>query len=423
MAGQDSYKVRTMVRFHAGPPRVGYIGRCGVGAARPYFCYTMFMETTENQTEARQEVNTISKKPRTYYLVMIGVGAVCAVICGMGGFILGKQSFKSGVISESTINQQLSPTPSINDNNNLWTNYEIVTEPSLGFADYSVSVPSGWKRIEHSSNFQDTETIQDDYANFTYKLIIHQEKNYNDKTKKPYANLREATGFPYDVETLTVDGQPAAQVLPRAGSESKFMVLLFSKDHKLVSIGLDTPDDGSKIEEGKLLFGKILATFKFKNQTGNVTPSATSPVSRYPKPASWKTVNIAKLNVSVCLPLKWEANEQGNIVFNRDPAYKPDVATIVKYDYLGGSRRDEYINIKVKYEYEPEKLKNATKVSEVNINGLAVLSVAIPTFPEALVFVKNNQLYEVAMSSWNLVNDSKSAFLKDIYTMVGCITE
>jgi len=38
-----------------------------------------------------------------------------------------------------------------------------------------------------------------------------------------------------------------------------------------------------------------------------------------------------------------------------------------------------------------------------------------------LVFVFNNKLYEVQLASWNLVNDSQSVFLKDVYTVVGCV--
>ena len=172
------------------------------------------------------------------------------------------------------------------------------------------------------------------------------------------------------------------------------------------------------------IFNLILSTFKFLEEEGT-SPTPTPITQNYPRPSSWKTITISSLKISLCLPPKWEwetdASGYGHIVFNRDPAYKPNVAWINFFDYKGGSRREEYINLKVQYEYEPDKLRNETKVDEFSINGQSVLKIAIPSFPEAIVFVLDNKLYEVSLASWNLVNDSQSAFLKDIYTMVGCI--
>lgn len=150
----------------------------------------------------------------------------------------------------------------------------------------------------------------------------------------------------------------------------------------------------------------------------------TTQAQNYPRPQSWRTVVVKNKNISVCLPPKWEVADQFgniNIIFNRDPGYKPNVAQINYYDYKGGSRRDEYINLKVQYEYEPDKLKNETKVTDLSINGKSVLKISIPSFPEALVFVTNNKLYAVELYSWNLVNDSQVAFNRDVYTMIGCV--
>ncbi len=364
----------------------------------------------------------VPEKPKINYKIIGGVILACLIIFGFGGYYLGKQYSGNKLVTESNLMPTPSSTPSqISDQTANWTGYDITTEPLLGYVDYTVKVPSSWKRIEHSSNFQDTETFQNAYDQFTYKLVIHQEKNYNSQTGKAYTTLKELTGFPYDVDTLLVDGQQAARVLPRAGSESIYKALFFSKDTKLVfSIELETPRDGSKIKEGEELFSQILSTFKFTNKVvSEVSPTVIT--QNYPKPASWKSVNIPNHGISICLPPKWEANEWGYTVFNRDPAYRPDVLWINKFDYKGGSRRDEYILMKVQYEYEPEKLKNETKVNELTINGRSVLKIAIPSFPEALVFILNNKLYEVQLASWNLVNDSQAAFLKDVYTVVGCV--
>ena len=373
------------------------------------------------QNDVNQPIDT-PEKPRISYLMIGGVILTCLVVFGFGGYYLGKQTSNTDLVSESNLTQVPSPAPSKgSDKTADWTSYDITTEPSLGYVDYVVKVPSSWKRIEHSSNFQDTETFQDVYGEFTYQLVVHQRKNYNEQTGKPYTTLKELSGFPYDVTTFIVDGQQAARVLPRAGSESIYKVLFFSKDTKLViSIELNTPRDGSRVKEGEELFNQILTTFKFVNKPLS-TVSPVVATQNYPRPTSWKSVNIANHGISTCLPPKWETDEWGHTIFNRDPAYKPDVLWFNKFDYKGGSRRDEYINMKVQYEYEPEKLKNETKVSELTINGRSVLKIAIPSFPEALVFVLNNKLYEVQLASWNLVNDSQSAFLKDVYTVVGCV--
>lgn len=198
----------------------------------------------------------------------------------------------------------------------------------------------------------------------------------------------------------------------------------FPKKKLTFKIALYIGPEEKELRFSEGTFDLILSTFKFFEEEGT-SPTPTPITQNYPRPSSWKTITISSLKISLCLPPKWEwetdASGYGHIVFNRDPAYKPNVAWINFFDYKGGSRREEYINLKVQYEYEPDKLRNETKVDEFSINGQSVLKIAIPSFPEAIVFVLDNKLYEVSLASWNLVNDSQSAFLKDIYTMVGCI--
>jgi hypothetical protein len=193
-----------------------------------------------------------------------------------------------------------------------------------------------------------------------------------------------------------------------------FYVLLPNLSHKLFK-------DQRLIEPTPVSSGKEIPSEKPTPQPTKVSPSVIQIQNYYPKPPSWRTVVVKNKGISICLPPKWEvADEYGNIIFNRDPGYKPSVAQINYYDYKGGSRREEYINLKVRYEYEPAKLKSETKVTELYINGRSVLRISIPSFPEALVFVMGNRLYAVELSFWNLVNDSQAAFNRDIYTMIGC---
>lgn len=143
-----------------------------------------------------------------------------------------------------------------------WKTHTIETDPAVDLTNYMVQAPLSWVRVEHSSNFQNTEV----FKNSAYTLTITQEKNLNTITGMPYTTLRELTGLSYDVPTFTVDGLTAAQVLPRAGSEHINKILFFSKDLKVkLSIQLETPRDGSLIKDGTAFFTQILSTFKFIN--------------------------------------------------------------------------------------------------------------------------------------------------------------
>jgi hypothetical protein len=177
------------------------------------------------------------------------------------------------------------------------------------------------------------------------------------------------------------------------------------------------------------LFNQILSTFRFLDEDGpSITkPSSTTPTSTpipptYSPGTNWQTVNIPHLSISTCLPPKWELdnNRKGAIYFHRDPNYRPSATYIESLPYSGGSRRQEYINTKVQYEYEPEVLKSQTTVEELTINNKSVLKIAIPSFPEVVVFVLKNRLIVINSEYQPLVNDSRSAFQKDIYTIVGC---
>ncbi len=226
---------------------------------------------------------------------------LCLVVLGLGGYYLEKRSSNKNLASEPNPTPVPATPSRISDQLANWTSYDIITEPLLGYVDYTVKVPPSWKRIEHSSNFQDTETFQDTYGQ--YKLVIHQDKNYNSRTGKPYATLREVTSFPHDVTTLIVDGQPAARVLPRAGLESIYKVLFFSKDNKSVfSIELETPEDGSKVKEGEDLFNQILSTFKFLDKA--IKP-ILPPISK----EGWSIYNNTKNYYSISYPSDWQVDD------------------------------------------------------------------------------------------------------------------
>ncbi len=208
-------------------------------------------------------------------MVFVLVGILLVTVSGAVGYFwrnseLARQAEQSIGTASKTSPQNppeksleiKSPTKTIN-----WKTYMVETEPTLKLADYQISLPSGWWRIEHSSAFQSVETFRDEQnvqGVYTYQLIIQEEKNINAKTNQPFPGLQSLTGFPYELPTRVVGGEQAVQVLPHAGSEMNYKVLFFSRDNKLfVSVELDTPRDGSKTNEGKLLFDQILSTFRF----------------------------------------------------------------------------------------------------------------------------------------------------------------
>lgn len=163
--------------------------------------------------------------------------------------------------------------------------------------------------------------------------------------------------------------------------------------------------------------------------TISVLPSPTKTTQNYPRPANWKTVTIPSMKISLCLPPKWaigsgpySSPDYIEIFFERDLVYRPRATNITKIPYQGSSRREEYINYKLRYEPDAENLRKNTTVKELIINGRSVLDIKVPFFGEELVFVMGDYIYAVYASHDPFVNDSRSAFRKDIYTIVGCIS-
>jgi hypothetical protein len=199
-------------------------------------------------------------------------------------------------------------------------------------------------------------------------------------------------------------------------------------------IGEPRYDIGSQALDTDLV-SQILSTFEFTQgiQNDQFTDAQTSETkssasaTTYKPGSDWQTVNHSNLDISVCLPPKWEFGTHGNgemngyIYFARDSQYRPDASFITSISYSGGSRSEEYINSKVQYEPDPETLKSQTTVKEWYINGKSFLEISIPSFPQVLVTALNNQLYAIGIDYDPMVNDSQTAFRQDIFTMAGCL--
>lgn len=355
----------------------------------------------------------VPEKPKINYKIISAVILTCLAIFGFSGYYLRKQSSfpKTNEVQNSTTSFP-TVTP-INFNSN-WRSYTF--QP----IQLTLRIPS--ELTVHAEEPNPGNDFAAYIQNYPYNAPVPSKNAYQLYIiwqKTPTFNQYEFQQLKNDldissIENTIIGGYPAIKGQIK-GKRDRFVTYIL-KDNTIISLFTSEPTPTNKA-----LTDQIIATFQFINSQSDTQVSPYGFVQNYPKPSSWKTVNILNHNISICLPPQWEADEWGHTVFNRDSAYKPDVLWINKFDYKGGSKGNEYINLKVLNEYEPEKLKNETKVSELSINGKSVLKIAIPSFPEALVFVLDNKLYEVQLASWNLVNDSQSAFLKDVYTVVGCI--
>lgn len=82
----------------------------------------------------------------------------------------GKQSAQPQI---TPLNTLVPTTSQIASKANVQT-YKITHDPTVGYPDYSVSIPQKWVRQEHSSNFQDLETF---LALDGSALVIQTDKN------------------------------------------------------------------------------------------------------------------------------------------------------------------------------------------------------------------------------------------------------
>jgi hypothetical protein len=166
--------------------------------------------------------------------------------------------------------------------------------------------------------------------------------------------------------------------------------------------------------------GQIASTFKMVS----VTPD-TSVKTTYVPQATWQKATNTPLGIALCLPPKWEMGTTGDLIFNRDPGYKPTITTIQSIPYTGGSTRQAYINF-WKSEYpDPGSL---VSITDTDINGNKALTIAPKNSDEAksspeglaVVWFAKGKLWKAGLSAWQMVESSQSQFLRDFYTTISC---
>ena len=153
------------------------------------------------------------------------------------------------------------------------------------------------------------------------------------------------------------------------------------------------------------------------------TPSINTHTYLVPK--IWTRVTTSD-GLTLCLPPKWETDQWGNVYFNRDPAYKPNVTYIQEIPYISGSRREAYYKF---WETEYPDVRELVSIRETNIGNNTVLTIfptidpsvkSVPDGHLAVIWFANGKLWKAGLSGWNMVNDSQAVFLKDFYTMISC---
>lgn len=153
-----------------------------------------------------------------------------------------------------------------------WKTYQITNDPATGYPDYEIKLPLGWKQIEHSSNFQGSETFQDSRKEGSIRIDILKNSS------------KSLTGFlaELDKENQTGwEGQPSRQILKTqttkrgtydvvereeswlaAGFTAK--VVYIPTNNFVFSIAVFPYNaGGSPLTEALNSFDQILSTFKF----------------------------------------------------------------------------------------------------------------------------------------------------------------
>lgn len=196
-----------------------------------------------------------------------------------------------------------------------------------------------------------------------------------------------------------------------------------SKNNKAINLQI-TPTVTSN---NQLPISSIAAS-AFPTPTLSSTPL---PLNKYTPGKDWQKINHPTLG-SICLPSKWEFDKlrdgslSTQISFNRDPAYRPTVAYIQDIPYSSGSLREAYYKF---WGSEYPNVRQLVAIKEISIGSNTVLTitsgldnsqVSLPDGNLAVVWYANNKLWKAGLSSWNMVNDSQSAFLKDFYTAINC---
>jgi hypothetical protein len=174
---------------------------------------------------------------------------------------------------------------------------------------------------------------------------------------------------------------------------------------------------------------QILATVKFT--TNSPTQSQIQTSTTYFPGKDWKTVTNPTLGLTMCLPPKWDYQQNGdgslspNLIYYRDTAYAPNVTYIRSIPYTSGSRREAYNQF---WKEEYPNVRDRVIFQEISINGNTAILVTPKDTQEtkpspeglALIWYANGKLWDASLSSWSYINNSKSAFLTDFYTAVSC---
>ncbi|OGV91334.1 hypothetical protein A2783_05160 [Microgenomates group bacterium RIFCSPHIGHO2_01_FULL_45_11] len=308
----------------------------------------------------------------------------------------------------------LSPTPSPSETlaKEETADWNIYTNTEYG---YSFKYPLSWKTEALAAGAQGKEAPSN--ARGLNVVEMDSTKNYPDITIQGFdlepSYLEEGTKVQVTINNIEMTKRDTkqetnlfTQTYTFRTPGGKYLEILFSYDSTLSTLQI---------------INQILSTFKFLDSE-NTSPIKTS----YTVPTNWSRSAVPQ-GPTLCLPPKWEWTGDGTntLILNRDPGYKPNITIISNIPYSGGSKREAYFKF---WENEYPNVRDLVSIQDTNINNNSVLTIYPVNVNEpkespeglAVVWYATGKLWKAGLSSWSMINDSQTAFLKDFYTMVSC---
>jgi hypothetical protein len=342
-------------------------------------------------------------------LPMILILGTLLLAFGTGGVLLGKQLSKL-----ENIDPPFTATPTISSDPTL--NWKTYVNPEFGFSfrypqDYDETGVAGGRdlpivALKHVS--QDS-TI----------LVAESTKKFSMANLRSYAPTGQEN---IDPEMRIIGENTFYYYGPGGGGVAYPDQYFYNLVERNIIIQFSGNYDNDKTPDlaSKALQETILSTFKSINPT--VVSPTSKPVGTYNVPSSWTKV-ITSQNLNLCLPPKWELGDLG-VVYNRDPGYITPAANISLIPYAGGSTREAYLQY---WTTEYPNVRDLVSFKEIDINGNSALAIFATndeqkTSPDglAVLWYAKSKLWKAEVSGWNMVNDSQSNFLNDIYKMISC---
>jgi hypothetical protein len=333
-------------------------------------------------------------KSRSMIVFIILLIILVACVASIGGFWVARQTLTTNTPSPT-------PTPPESPPQDPTADWKIYSN-----SKYSFKYPSNWTLNDLTEGKQIEVYFQPDRTKSVGAILV-------EKLTQP----------PRNISQYNIKKQIGNQNTDCLHDTSGFKTWCYLSN-SMISI-LITKDQDSIYNE---ILNNILSTFKFTQTTETPTPKVST---NYIPGKDWHTVKNTTLNLTFCLPPKWDFTKNGDgslsgeLTYFRDSAYAPWIAQIQSIPYTSGSRREAYFKF---WETEYPAVRERVIVNDVTVNENSVLLVSpaqnedVKMSPEGMtvVWYTGGKLWKAGVSGWSDVNNSQTSFLKDFYTAISC---